>query len=104
MSHPGGDAVITEPSHVIVVIKANDDHNGVLSFMSPMSGKPPTLTVSEDGLPTVELSVVRGGGSFGAVTIQWEVIRNDSNNDPVSTDINPTSGMLSFREGNKCTL
>ncbi|XP_014663002.1 PREDICTED: G-protein coupled receptor 98-like [Priapulus caudatus] len=101
LSHPGGDAVIAEPSKMNVIIKSNDDHNGVLSFLSPVTGKSPALTVSEDSAPSVELTVLRGGGSFGTVTVQWEVIRTDNDNDPVSADMNPTGGRLTFYEGEK---
>ena len=49
--------------------------------------------MNEDVQPAVAVfTVVRNGGSFGTVTVSWELVRNDSSGQPVAADVTPDSG------------
>ncbi|XP_060082724.1 adhesion G-protein coupled receptor V1-like [Ylistrum balloti] len=97
---PVGDVVLMAPSKLRVIINANDEHNGILSFFSLDTLSPPLVKVNEDGFVTSAVYyVLRTAGTFGTVTVRWEVYRNDSETGDVKGDITPSDGVLVFPEG-----
>ena len=88
-----GDVVLATPSVARIVIGANDDYNGVLSLQAPDGS---TVTrVNEDRTFNVNFLVIRSGGRYGNVSVDWELKRNFSS-DPVIDDISPTMGTVRF--------
>lgn len=102
LDDPFGDVVFAEPSECTVTISANDDHNGVLSLQS-VNGKPfPSVRVNEDSISTVPtFTVFRSGGTFGAVSIQWELTRNNTLGTPINANVDPVDGNVVFLEGQR---
>ncbi|XP_069137444.1 adhesion G-protein coupled receptor V1-like isoform X2 [Argopecten irradians] len=97
---PVGDVVLMSPTRIKVIINANDEHNGVLSFFSPDSLTPALVRVNEDGFPSNAVYyVIRTAGTFGTVTVRWEAYRNDTETGDVKGDITPSDGVLVFTEG-----
>lgn len=43
--------------------------------------------------------IVRNGGSYGAVSVNWSISRNSSDSSPVSDDLSPTAGTVRFAAG-----
>ena len=103
LMNPSSNAVLADPSETVVTILPNDDQHGVLSLDSnpPGSGIPPTVIVNEDTTAvTSDFVIVRNGGTFGAVSVMYEITRNDSNSvDIVDTDIRPARGLVTLIEG-----
>ncbi|XP_051546873.1 adhesion G-protein coupled receptor V1 isoform X1 [Myxocyprinus asiaticus] len=92
-----GDAVLLSPSIVLVTIEPNDKPYGVLSI-SPSPIHP--LIINEDLTQVYEgITIVRNGGTHGAVSVRWNITRNSTDRTPVSADLNPTSGTLWFAVG-----
>lgn len=78
---------------VTVVVLENDDPYGVFNF--PIDGQ--TLLINESLSNenfTAEFEVVRGGGSFGDVTVSWMVIQTS-----FMVDVYPTEGTVNFPDG-----
>ena len=103
LQDPLGDTVFVNPSQCSVTISANDDHNGVLSLQS-LDGKLfPIVRVNEDDPIVASFTVVRSGGTFGEVSVNWELTRNSTT--PTSrvteADIDPVRGMVFFQEGDR---
>ncbi|OWF54008.1 G-protein coupled receptor 98 [Mizuhopecten yessoensis] len=95
-----GDVVLMPPTKIRVIINANDEHNGILTFFSPDSLTPPLVKVNEDSFFTYAVyNILRTAGTFGTVTVRWEVYRNDSETGDVKGDITPSDGVLVFPEG-----
>ena len=95
LTDPNGDVVLANPSITTVVIGANDDYNGVLSLRAEGGSTMPFVRVNEDKTFNVNFVVVRSGGHYGSVSVDWELLRNFST-DPVTDDITPTRGTVRF--------
>ncbi len=106
---------LSAPTTVNITIQANDDFAGVFSFSA--SSLSTSIGMLRNNLTTLEknnycshfvtvepsgntsggmdsravLTVIREAGAFGAVDVYWEITNP-------STDISPTSGVLSFSE------
>ncbi|XP_066273052.1 adhesion G-protein coupled receptor V1-like isoform X1 [Branchiostoma lanceolatum] len=91
-----GDAVLAMPHVATVVIVANDDHNGRLSLDRT------NRAVDEDGTGEfVAFTVMREAGTYGAVSVMWELRRDDANTDPIANDIGPTNGTVNLQDGER---
>ncbi|KAK0155883.1 G-protein coupled receptor 98 [Merluccius polli] len=60
--------------------------------------------VSENKIKTLDLrfegiSVVRNGGNYGQVSVNWTIGRNSTSRAPVSDDLTPAAGTLLFAAG-----
>ncbi|KAM5191785.1 adhesion G-protein coupled receptor V1 [Mantella aurantiaca] len=65
-----GDTVVSGNGNATVVIKANDDPNGIFHF------EPLDKTVEEGG--TNQFKVFRERGHFGSVLLHWQIFQNGS--------------------------
>ncbi|XP_073480601.1 adhesion G-protein coupled receptor V1 isoform X2 [Aquarana catesbeiana] len=65
-----GDTVVSGNGNATVVIKANDDPNGIFHI------EPVDKTVEEGA--TNQFKVLRKRGHFGSVLLQWQIIANGS--------------------------
>ena len=102
LSVESGDVVLEYPSVTSVIINANDKTHGVLSLKTTQGMTFPTYLVNEDLFTEFsDVSVIRNGGTFGSVTIAWEIIRNDSSGEPTRNDITPMNGIVTFKETQK---
>lgn len=99
LSGPKGDVIATYPTTIKIRINANDNPNGVLSFVSPNGVSPPEVRVGEDTGRVAVFPVQRKAGTFGLVSVMWQVFRNDSTLGDVKSDISLTSGMIVFQAG-----
>uniref|UniRef100_UPI003AAD5B8E adhesion G-protein coupled receptor V1 n=1 Tax=Centroberyx gerrardi TaxID=166262 RepID=UPI003AAD5B8E len=94
-----GDAVLVSPNAVLVTIEPNDKPHGVLSIsgstlIQPVSINEDRLTQRYDGI-----IIVRNGGNYGDVSVNWTISRNSTDRSPVSDDLSPDAGMLRFAAG-----
>ncbi|XP_022110249.1 G-protein coupled receptor 98-like isoform X2 [Acanthaster planci] len=102
LANPSTNAVLVEPTRTVVAILPNDDQHGVLSLFSGNSGSLPNVVINEDTTSSTDrLTVIREGGTFGIVTVDYIITRNDSNSDPVSADLSPQSGTVTLAEGQR---
>ncbi|XP_064499040.1 adhesion G-protein coupled receptor V1 isoform X4 [Pseudopipra pipra] len=93
-----GDAVLIYPSVVHVTIQPNDKPYGVLSINSVLLAHP--VTIDEDQISRFEgITIVRNGGTHGNVSVSWVIIRNSSDPSPVTADLLPEAGEISFDQG-----
>ncbi|KAM8865111.1 adhesion G-protein coupled receptor V1 isoform 2-T2 [Synchiropus picturatus] len=93
-----GDAVLVSPNSVLVTIEPNDKPHGVLSIGSGPASLP--ITINEDSTQRFSgLIIVRNGGSYGDVSANWSISRNSSDPSPVSEDLTPLSGTVTFTAG-----
>ncbi|KAM3610925.1 uncharacterized protein V6R79_010649 [Siganus canaliculatus] len=93
-----GDAVLVAPNAVLVTIEPNDKPHGVLSISSSAVIQP--ITINEDLTQRFDgIIIVRNGGSYGAVSANWSISRNSSDLSPVSDDLMPDAGTVSFSAG-----
>ncbi|KAM6965415.1 adhesion G-protein coupled receptor V1 [Aplochiton taeniatus] len=93
-----GDAVLVPPNAVLVTIEPNDKPHGVLSISSSLLTQP--ITINEDVTQRFDgISIVRNGGNYGDVSVNWTVTRNSSDRSPVSDDLSPQRGTLTFAAG-----
>lgn len=60
------------------------------------------MQINPDTTKVVNLSIVRSGGTFGIVSIQWMLSSNDSFV-TLPTDIAPTFGLVVFNDGQNIT-
>uniref|UniRef100_A0A8C7IVD8 Adhesion G-protein coupled receptor V1 n=1 Tax=Oncorhynchus kisutch TaxID=8019 RepID=A0A8C7IVD8_ONCKI len=93
-----GDAVLIPPNAVLVTIEPNDKPHGVLSI----SGSPlnQLISINEDMTDRFEgISIVRNGGNYGDISVNWTIIRNSSDRSPVSDDLSPEAGTLWLMAG-----
>ncbi|XP_071964162.1 adhesion G-protein coupled receptor V1-like [Antedon mediterranea] len=95
LANSSSNAVIAEPSVAVLTILGNDDQNGVL-FLKDSSLY---VTTGEDTGLNTNFIVERFGGTFGDVSINYEIVRNDSNTDDVNNDLIPSEGVVYFSEG-----
>ena len=99
LSGAKGDVITTFPTKVTVKITANDNPNGVISFLSADPLLPPVMYINEDLAETARFTVVRNAGTFGTVSVSWQIYRNDSTIGDVTSDIPNESGALVFQSG-----
>nr|XP_057927104.1 adhesion G-protein coupled receptor V1 isoform X2 [Doryrhamphus excisus] len=93
-----GDAVLVSPNAVLVTIEPNDKPHGVLSISSSAVLQP--ISINEDLTQRFEgIIIVRNGGSYGNVSANWSISRNSSDLLPVSDDLTPEAGVVSFAAG-----
>ncbi|NXH80376.1 GPR98 protein, partial [Edolisoma coerulescens] len=93
-----GDAVLIYPSVVHVTIQPNDKPYGVLSIHSVLLAH--TVIIDEDQISRFEgIMIVRNGGTHGNVSVAWVIIRNSSDPSPVTADLLPEAGEISFDQG-----
>ncbi|CAB1319363.1 unnamed protein product, partial [Coregonus sp. 'balchen'] len=93
-----GDAVLIPPNAVLVTIEPNDKPHGVLSISSSPLTQP--ISINEDVTGRFDgISIVRNGGNYGDVSVNWTISRNSSDRSPVSDDLSPERGTLWFRAG-----
>ncbi|NWW69684.1 GPR98 protein, partial [Climacteris rufus] len=93
-----GDAVLVYPSVVHVTIQPNDKPYGVLSIHSVLLAHP--VIIDEDQISRFEgITIVRNGGTHGNVSVSWVIIRNSSDPSPVTADLFPEAGEISFDQG-----
>ena len=94
-----GDIVLMDPSVVQVTITDNDDPNGVFSFKANSSSVDPVtgaLHLDEDsGSLSVSIEVMRHGGHFGEVTLDWRLTKS-SGEVPEDVRVSPREGRLVF--------
>ncbi|XP_053146642.1 adhesion G-protein coupled receptor V1 isoform X4 [Hemicordylus capensis] len=89
LKNPKGGAEISVDGFVTIIIPSNDDAHGVIAFAQNSLFKQ-VEELEEDTLIT--LNIERVIGTYGRVTVQW--IANGS-----VSDIFPTSGVITFSEG-----
>ncbi|KAM9822621.1 adhesion G-protein coupled receptor V1 isoform 2-T2 [Syngnathus typhle] len=93
-----GDAVLVSPTAVLVTIEPNDKPHGVLSIGSGAVIRP--ISIDEDSIQRFEgMVIVRNGGSYGQVSANWSISRNSSVLSPVSDDLAPEAGTVTFAPG-----
>ncbi|XP_019908355.3 adhesion G-protein coupled receptor V1 isoform X2 [Esox lucius] len=93
-----GDAVVVSPNAVLVVIEPNDKPYGVLSISSSPYAQP--VIIDEDVTGRFDgISIVRNGGNYGDVSVNWTISRNSSDRAAVSDDLSPERGRLQFSAG-----
>ncbi|CAB1321522.1 unnamed protein product [Coregonus sp. 'balchen'] len=93
-----GDAVLIQPNTVLVTIEPNDKPHGVLSI----SGSQLTqlISINEDKTDRFDgISIVRNGGNYGDISVNWTISRNSSDRSPVSDDLSPEAGTLWLTAG-----
>ncbi|XP_038076858.1 adhesion G-protein coupled receptor V1-like isoform X2 [Patiria miniata] len=102
LANPSTNAVLVEPVTTVVAILPNDDQHGVLSLSSENSGSSPKAVINEDTtFSTSSFTVVREGGTFGEVSIDYIITRNDSSSAPIVADLAPASGTVTLPEGQR---
>ncbi|XP_048257204.1 adhesion G-protein coupled receptor V1-like isoform X2 [Haliotis rufescens] len=83
-----------------VVISANDNQNGVISFRTENSTTlNPEVRVNEDTYSVAVFQVVRNAGTFGRVTATWEISHYNETTDQVTSDVGPLFGVVEFQNG-----
>ncbi|XP_056157733.1 adhesion G-protein coupled receptor V1 isoform X2 [Lampris incognitus] len=93
-----GDVVLVPPNAVLVTIEPNDKPHGVLSISSISHIQP--ISINEDLTQRFDgISIVRNGGNYGDVSVNWTISRNSSDRSLVSDDLSPDAGMLRFGAG-----
>lgn len=101
---PIGDVILVQPTVATVIINSNDDYRGVLSWKFPVgnqSSSYPLITVDVNEDTKVNLTVVRSAGTYGIVSVQWLLTRNDSfyMTDSFSFELNPRLGLIVINDG-----
>ncbi|KAM6225436.1 adhesion G-protein coupled receptor V1 [Rhynchocyon petersi] len=89
LKHPKGGAEIGLDGYVKITIMSNDDAYGIVGFAQNSLYKQ-VEEMEQDSLVT--LNVERLKGTYGHLTVTWEA-------DGSINDIFPTSGVISFSEG-----
>uniref|UniRef100_A0A3B4ZW94 Adhesion G-protein coupled receptor V1 n=1 Tax=Stegastes partitus TaxID=144197 RepID=A0A3B4ZW94_9TELE len=91
-----GDAVLVSHKAMQVTIEPNDEPHGVLSISALIQ----PITINEDLTQRFDgIIIVRNGGSYGAVSANWSISRNSSDQSPVSDDLRPEEGTVRFADG-----
>ena len=101
LSSPTGDAVLQQPDKADAIINANDNPQGIISLRSPDLISRPQVHLNEDLDSDASFTIVRTAGSFGSVSVSWNIIRNDTYTGDVSLDLNPVSGSVIFAAGDR---
>lgn len=82
-----------------ITIQPSDDAFGRFSF-SPESRS--HIVPETVGGTSLTLTVLRGGGAFGSVSVFWEVTQTDpTGNTEQVTDISPSTGEVIFSDGQR---
>ncbi|XP_040275580.1 adhesion G-protein coupled receptor V1 [Bufo bufo] len=84
-----GDTVVSGNGNATIIIKANDDPNGIFYFESI------DKTVEESG--SNQFKVLRDRGHFGSVFLHWQIMQNGSVLRP-GQEFNETWGILLFND------
>ncbi|XP_056394317.1 adhesion G-protein coupled receptor V1 isoform X2 [Hyla sarda] len=84
-----GDTVVSGNGNATIIIKANDDPNGIF-YLEPID-----KTVEEGG--SNEFKVLRDRGHFGSVSLYWQIMQNGSVLKP-GQEFAVTSGILWFND------
>lgn len=99
LADPNGDVVLADPFNLTVAIGRSDDPNGVLHLGIRGAPQVPVSFVNEDQQQELNVTVFRSDGTFGDVSIQWEITRVGSDLDPVTSDLGPSQGMFALLSG-----
>ncbi|KAI9527782.1 Adhesion G-protein coupled receptor V1 [Dissostichus eleginoides] len=94
LKNPKGGAEIGFGGQVTVIVPTNDDAHGVIGFAQN------SLSVEVEELEQnnqISLSVERKRGTFGRLTVHWAASDN-------LADIYPTSGVVTFSEGQSVAI
>nr|XP_039258015.1 adhesion G-protein coupled receptor V1-like [Styela clava] len=98
-----GDAIVTSPDHCVITIETNDKANGVLSIdfsdaiMNEKDGDKKVFIADEDDNEKFSgIRIMRHGGSFKTVSIQWTL---DSIGESNPSKLMPTLGEIIFESG-----
>ncbi|XP_074494393.1 adhesion G-protein coupled receptor V1 [Sebastes fasciatus] len=94
LKNPKGGAEIGFGGQVTVIVPTNDDAHGVIGFAQN------SLSVEVEELEQnnqISLSVERKRGTFGRLTVHWAAIGS-------LADIYPTSGVVTFSEGQSVAI
>lgn len=86
LSMPSGGARLGEQASITMTILTNDDAHGLIGFNSDSVSR--VVTEMEGGV-IVSLNVDRNEGTFGLVTVQWQLSGDHS-----AGEISPTSGQV----------
>jgi uncharacterized delta-60 repeat protein len=92
LSNPTGGAALGTPATETVTIENDDAPNGVLDFSVT------EVTVTEGG--DVTLTVERTGGSYGAVSVDYQTLNSSA---VAPEDFTATSGTLDWSDGDTTT-
>jgi len=92
LSNPTGGAVLGTPAVLAVTIENDDAANGVLDFSVT------EITVTEGG--GVTLTVERTGGSYGAVSVDYQTLNSSA---VAPDDYTAVSGTLDWPDGDTTT-
>ncbi|ESP05659.1 hypothetical protein LOTGIDRAFT_102713, partial [Lottia gigantea] len=98
-----GEVVWGKLIEVVIKISANDNPNGAISFESINAANSLTVRVNEDTFTVATFPVIRNGGTFGAVAVEWEVVRSGDSTVPVQDDVGPLKGTITFAAGQRDT-
>ena len=101
LSNPDGDVILSNPAEAVIIINANDNPYGVLGMRSPDLISPPTVQINEDTETDISFTVVRTAGEHNIVSVDWEIIRNDSGSGDVALDLTPVRGTIVFADGER---
>lgn len=93
LSSPSSDAALSTPSVAMVLIDISDSAGGLVQFAS--AG--PVVVDEDDDGSTAEFTVQRLSGSFGNVTIEWELV--DSSEELATSDFAVTRDNLTIPDG-----
>lgn len=93
--------MLSDPSRANAIINANDNPEGIISLRSPDLISLPQAQLNEDEDVNTVFTVVRTAGSFGSVSVNWEIVRNDTGSGDVTLDLTPVSGMVTFADGER---
>lgn len=98
---PIGDVLLVPPRNTTVIITANDDYRGVLSWKPLLPNQSyPLTTVKRENDVHINLTVVRIGGTYGIVSVQWMLTLNGSSDvNSVISDLRPQMGLLVIGDG-----
>lgn len=101
LQYQRGDAVLVYPNVMDIIINANDNPSGIITFQPVTEGSSaiPVKRVNEDIYSIATFKVLRNQGTFGEVSIDWVIQRADGRTEPVEQDVGPVSGRLVFASG-----
>ena len=92
LSSPSSDAVLSTPALATVLVAVNDNAGGLVQFSS--AGP---VIVNEDDGSIAEFTVRRLNGTFGNVTIEWQIV--DSSETLAADDFQITRGNITILHG-----
>jgi G-protein coupled receptor 98 len=92
LTNPTGGAIVGKPDEVTVTITENDDPYGIISFLPSSRTESTREPISSSQSNNVQLTVIRQGGVFGEVIIQWAILGD------AEKDLQETSGAIVFQD------